>query len=85
MGFIELIGFIAAFLTTASFVPQAIQVIKTKDTKSISLSMYIIFISGVILWLIYGLYINNLPMIIANLITAILASLILFYKLKNKN
>mgnify|MGYP001385278244 FL=1 len=79
---IEIIGYCAAFLTTLSFVPQALQVIKTKDTQSISLHMYIIFTAGVVLWLYYGISIQNLPMIIANSITIVLASIILFYKLK---
>ena len=79
---IEIIGYCAAFLTTLSFVPQALQVIKTKDTQSISLHMYIIFMAGVVLWLYYGISIQNLPMIIANSITIVLASIILFYKLK---
>lgn len=84
MNFFEVIGFCAATLTTVSFLPQAILVLKTKDTKSISLSMYAIFVSGVILWFIYGCYLNNYPMMIANIITMLLASIILFYKIKNK-
>ncbi len=59
MVYIEIAGYLAATLTTISFVPQALQVIKTKDTHSISLSMYIIFVSGVFLWLVYGLLIAN--------------------------
>jgi MtN3 and saliva related transmembrane protein len=81
---IELIGYCAAFLTTLSFVPQALQVIKTKDTHSISLQMYVIFSTGVVLWLVYGIWLCNIPMIIANSITIVLASIILYYKLKEK-
>ncbi|HON53048.1 MAG TPA: SemiSWEET transporter [Bacteroidales bacterium] len=81
---IELIGYCAAFLTTLSFVPQALQVIKTKDTHSISLQMYVIFSAGVVLWLVYGIWLRNIPMIIANSITIVLASIILYYKLKEK-
>jgi MtN3 and saliva related transmembrane protein len=84
MSFTEIIGFGAAVLTTGSFIPQAIQVIKTKDTTSISLSMYILFSLGVVLWLIYGFFINNMPMIIANTVTVCLASIILYYKLTEK-
>ena len=82
MQVVEIIGYCAAFCTTFSFVPQAVKVIKTKDTSSISLVMYIIFSIGVVLWLLYGLYIQNLPMIIANSITIVLSSIILYYKLK---
>ena len=79
----EYIGFIAAFLTTASFLPQAYQTIKTQNTKSISLLMYILFSLGVLCWLIYGIYLDNNPMIYANIITLFLASIILGIKIKN--
>jgi MtN3 and saliva related transmembrane protein len=76
------IGFLAAMGTTLSFLPQALKIIKTKDTKSISLSMYILFVSGVFLWLIYGVLRQDVPVIIANAVTLILASLILYFKIK---
>jgi len=81
MVYTEIAGYIAATLTTISFVPQALQVIKTKDTHSISLAMYIIFVSGVFLWLVYRLFIENLPMILANVVTLFFAGLILYYKI----
>lgn len=80
----QYIGIIAAILTTASFVPQAIQVIKTKDTKGISLVMYICFVLGVFLWTIHGININDYAIIAANGITFVLASIILCYKIKYK-
>jgi MtN3 and saliva related transmembrane protein len=76
------IGLLAAMGTTLSFLPQALKIIKTKDTKSISLSMYILFVSGVFLWLIYGVLRQDVPIIIANAVTLILASLILYFKIK---
>lgn len=76
-------SFAAAALTTLSFVPQAIQVIKTKDTKSISLVMYIMFTVGVFCWLIYGLGIGDIALIAANLVTFIFAVIILSYKIIN--
>jgi MtN3 and saliva related transmembrane protein len=82
INFTTLIGLIAATGTTASFIPQALKIIRTKDTKSISLSMYIMFISGVLLWLVYGIIKQDIPMIIANGITAVFAGIILFFKLK---
>ena len=79
-----MIGMIAACLTTLSFVPQAIQVIKTKDTSGISLIMYSMFVIGVFLWFIHGIYIGDYAVIMANCITFILASIILCYKVKYK-
>ena len=76
-----MIGTIAACLTTLSFVPQAMQVIKTKDTSGISLGMYSMFVVGVLLWTIYGFMIHDMALIGANGITFGLASIILTYKI----
>lgn len=79
-----MIGTIAAILTTLSFVPQAYQVIKTKDTSGISLGMYIAFVIGVFLWIIHGINIQDYNLIGVNAITFIFASIILTYKIKYK-
>jgi MtN3 and saliva related transmembrane protein len=79
----EIIGYLAATLTTASFLPQAIMTIKTRDTESLSLGMYSMFALGVFLWFIYGIYLSNNAIIIANAITFILAALILCFKIYN--
>ena len=79
----EIIGYIAAFLTTASFLPQAFKTLKTRDTSGISLLMYLMFTIGVGLWLIYGILIQNRIIIFANLITFILAGLVLSVKIRN--
>jgi MtN3 and saliva related transmembrane protein len=76
------IGFAAAFCTTFSFVPQALQVIKTRDTKAISLWGYILFWVGILCWLIYGVVLKDFPLIIANAITFTLVSIILGLKVK---
>lgn len=76
------IGYIAATLTTISFLPQAIQVFKTKNVTSISLGMYCIFTTGVLLWLIYGVLQKDAPIIIANAVTLVLACAILVMKLR---
>lgn len=78
----ELIGYMAATLTTVSFVPQALHSFKTKDVSGISLGMYSIFTLGIALWLAYGLLISAWPIVIANVITLALASLILALKLR---
>ncbi|MCX7099859.1 MAG: SemiSWEET transporter [Methylococcales bacterium] len=79
----EMIGYLAATLTTASFLPQAILTIRTKDTESLSLSMYSLFTLGVLCWLIYGIYIDDKAIIFANAITLVLAATILFCKIYN--
>lgn len=84
MNFFNIVGYIAAIFTTISFVPQAIHTIRTKNTKGISLPMYILFTIGVFLWLIYGIYFKMMPVIIANTITLVLASIILTFKIKYK-
>ena len=84
MDLVTIIGLLAAFGTTVSFLPQAIKTIQTKDTSGISLSMYALFTAGTLLWLTYGLMIQSLPVIIANAITFIFASIILAYKIRYK-
>jgi len=79
---INFIGITAAILTTISFIPQVITTIKSKQTKDISLIMYILFCTGVLLWLIYGILIHSMPIVGANIITLILALIVLICKLK---
>lgn len=81
---IEILGIIAAILTTSAFVPQVYKVWTEKSTKDISLSMYLIFLLGLILWLIYGMYQNSLSIILANAVTGILAIILIILKLKYK-
>ncbi len=79
----EILSYLAAVLTTASFVPQAILTIRTQDTESLSLGMYSSFTLGVCLWLIYGIHLGDKAIIIANIITLLLASTILSCKIYN--
>ena len=81
---VEIIGLIAALLTTSSFLPQVIRVWKTKSTKDISLTMYINMFIGVGLWLAYGIAIDSLSVILANSVTIVLVLSILYFKLKYK-
>jgi MtN3 and saliva related transmembrane protein len=76
------IGAAAATLTTASFVPQVLHTLRTKDVSGISLSMYSAFTLGVALWLVYGLLLGAWPIVIANAITVSLATCILVMKLR---
>lgn len=84
MNTVTVIGYLAAFGTTASFLPQAVKTIQTKDTSGISLPMYCFFTLGTLLWLIYGVMEPSLPVAIANTITLIFATVILIYKIKYK-
>jgi MtN3 and saliva related transmembrane protein len=65
-GLIEIIGTLAASLTTAAFFPQAIKRLRTRETSGLSLSMYLLLVTGVALWLLYGLMIGSRPLILAN-------------------
>ena len=82
LDYIEIIGLIAAFLTTAAFLPQVYKTWKTKDVSSLSLPMLTMFFVGVIMWLIYGLLIESLAIILANAITLISLFLLVYFKLK---
>ncbi len=77
----EIVGFLAAFCTTIAFLPQAIRTFRTKNTDGISLSMYSIFVLGVIMWLVYGILLNDIPLIIANSVTLALSASILVMKM----
>lgn len=77
-------GSIAGVLTTLAFVPQVIKVIKTKDTKSLSLGMYMMQVTGVALWLIHGLVIGDIALTVANGVTFCLSLIILAYKIMYK-
>lgn len=81
---VELLGFAAAFLTTIAFIPQVVQVWKSKSTDGLSLTTYLIFVTGVFMWFLYGLNIGSLSMIIANFITVILALIIIYFIIKSK-
>jgi len=81
----DFIGYVAAFLTTAAFAPQAYQSWKTRDLSGISLPMYSLFSLGVACWLIYGLLISNTPIVVANSVTLLLATVVLTLKIKHQN
>jgi len=83
MNWASVTGLFAAVLTSTSFLPQALKTIRTKDTSSISLAMYILFTVGTLLWFVYGIATDNFPVWIANGFTLILASIILFFKIQN--
>lgn len=80
---VEWLGYIAAFCTTFSFIPQVLHIIRSRDTRAISLGMYSVFTLGIAMWLTYGLLIHNLPMTLANGVTLLLALFILWQKIRD--
>ena len=78
---VEIFGYIAAILTTAAFLPQLIKTLKTKKAEDVSLVTLIMFIVGVLCWIIYGYKISSIPILLANLITLLLNLLILISKI----
>lgn len=81
MSNIDILGLFSAVLTSASFVPQVIKTVRSKDTTSISLFMYTMFVTGVGCWLVWGVLVDQVPVIVANVVTFILAAVILGMKL----
>ncbi len=82
---VEIIGFVAALLTTSAFVPQVIKVWKSKSSKGVSVSMYLVLLLGVSLWGVYGYLIDSMSIMTANMVTGFLQLIILVLILKNKN
>lgn len=74
-------GYVAATLTTLAFLPQALKTLRTRDTRAISLGMYVVFTVGVVFWLVYGFVLESWPMILANTVTLVLSLAILSMKL----
>ena len=81
---VEVIGLLAAILTTSSFVPQLRKIWRDKTVEGLSLGMYLVMLAGVILWLVYGIMIQSLSIIVANIVTALLLLLILYFRAKYK-
>ena len=79
--YIDLFGFLAAFLTTIAFLPQLFKTWKTKSAGDVSLIMLVLFITGLICWIIYGIKINSFPILIANVVTFFFNFSILILKL----
>ena len=82
MKWVTILGFIAAACTTIAFLPQVIKTWRLKETRDISLLMYIVLVSGIALWALYGILIGAYPVFIANAVTLILAVIILISKVR---
>mgnify|MGYP005645785039 CR=1 FL=1 len=81
---IEIVGFLAAILTTSAYIPQVYKIWKTKNAESVSLSMYLVMFFGISLWLIYSIIINKPSLILANTITLLIILMIFYFKIKSK-
>ncbi len=77
------IGLMAAVCSTGAFVPQVLKTWRTRSTKDISLVMFLVLVTGIVLWLVYGLAIRDIPLVIANGVTLALAGTILYFKLRH--
>lgn len=76
------LGYIAALLTSVSFVPQAIRTLRTRDTQGISTGMYVTFVAGTATWLWYGIALRSLPVVASSIVTLLLSATILVMKLR---
>ncbi len=83
MALLDYTGYAAALCTTGAYVPQVLRVWRTRSTKDISLKMFLVLVTGLVLWLTYGIWKGEIPLIAANATTLVLASTILFFKLKH--
>lgn len=83
MTLVTLVGLAAGTCTTAAFLPQALKAWRTRSTRDLSLSMFLVFVAGIVLWLAYGLILGDLPIVVANALTLLLAGSILAMKLKH--
>jgi MtN3 and saliva related transmembrane protein len=84
MNQIQILGLVAGFCTTIAFLPQVLKTWKSRSAKDLSLGMFSFFCFGVLLWLVYGIVQKDIPVIAANAVTLMLASTLLFFKLRFK-
>ena len=83
MPFVTLVGMLAGVLTTVAFLPQVLRTWRTRSTADISLVMFLIYVTGLVLWLIYGVMLNDLPLILSNAVTLVFSGTILALKLRH--
>lgn len=83
MNYVTLTGMVAALLTTIAFLPQVLRTWKTRSTADISLVMFVTYVTGIALWLVYGLMLGDLPLIWSNAVTLLLSGTILGLKLRH--
>jgi MtN3 and saliva related transmembrane protein len=79
---LDILGLFSAALTSLSFLPQVVKTIRSGDTSSISLFMYALFVLGIACWLVWGIFVGQMPVIVANAVTLVLSSMILALKIR---
>ena len=85
MDSVKILGLVAGSLTTIAFVPQVIKTYQSRSAKDLSLGMFMIFCSGTIGWLSYGILIDDLPVILANSVTLVLSAVLIIFKIVFKD
>ena len=80
---VTLLGLLAAFCTTAAYLPQVLKTWRTRSTADISLGMFLLMVSGLVLWLAYGIILADLPLIASNTVTLLFAGMILYFKVRH--
>ena len=83
MSLLDITGYAAALCTTGAYIPQVLRVWRTRSTQDISLKMFLVLVTGLALWLVYGIWKGEIPIIAANGISLMLAGFILYFKLKS--
>ena len=83
MSSVTLLGLVAAFCTTAAYLPQVLKTWRTRSTSDISLGMFLLMVSGLVLWLAYGIILADLPLIASNTVTLLFAGMILYFKVRH--
>ena len=83
MALLDYTGYAAALCTTGAYVPQVLRVWRTRSTQDISLRMFLVLVTGFTLWLVYGFWKGETPLIAANGVTLVLAGTILFFKIRH--
>lgn len=84
-GFIESVGLVAGLLTTTAFIPQVWKIYRTKSGKDISARMFSLFSAGIVLWLVYGILLQSVPLILSNAVTLVLSMTIVVLKLRYRD
>jgi MtN3 and saliva related transmembrane protein len=82
--YITTLGLVAGVLTTIAYLPQLLKTWKSKSADDLSWSMLIMLCTGIVLWLVYGVYVHDIPIIAANIVTLCFSSIILFLKVRYK-
>jgi len=82
MSYLTTLGLTAGFCTTIAFIPQVVKTWRTRSTKDISLAMLTVYLAGILLWLLYGVLLGDVPIMLANAATSVLAASVLYFKLR---